>query len=134
MTMDGSLLDTDIFSEVLKGKNEAVAKNASAYRETFGRYTISAITVMEMVQRIARKDRVSELLTALAAEEVLPFERSTAVLAGEILGELQRTGQRIGKADPMIAAIALDRRLVLVTGNIKTLRAYSPARLSLSTQ
>ena len=41
----------------------------------------------------------------------------TAVLAGRIYGDLERTGQPIGRADPMIAATAVARDLVLVTGN-----------------
>lgn len=39
--MDPSLLDTDIFSEVLKAKDQNVARKATAYRQQFGRYTIS---------------------------------------------------------------------------------------------
>jgi tRNA(fMet)-specific endonuclease VapC len=38
-------------------------------------------------------------------------------LAGKIAGELQRIGQPIGIPDSMIAAIALEHRLELVTGN-----------------
>jgi len=47
--MDRALLDTDIFSEVLKGVDQAVVAKATAYFSTFGRYTISTITVMEIV-------------------------------------------------------------------------------------
>ena len=45
--MDKTLLDTDILSEVLKGRNQTVARNAVAYRQHFGHYALSAITVME---------------------------------------------------------------------------------------
>ena len=38
-------------------------------------------------------------------------------MAGRIAGELERTGQLIGLADPMIAAIALTHGLEMVTGN-----------------
>jgi tRNA(fMet)-specific endonuclease VapC len=38
-------------------------------------------------------------------------------LAGRIAGDLERTGQPIGLADPMIAAIALPHNLDLITGN-----------------
>jgi hypothetical protein len=40
-----ALLDTDIFSEITKGIDPNVARNATAYRATFGRYTISVITI-----------------------------------------------------------------------------------------
>ena len=45
--MTPALLDTDILSVVLKGRNQTVARNAAAYRQHFGHYTLSAITVME---------------------------------------------------------------------------------------
>lgn len=40
-----------------------------------------------------------------------------AELAGRIAGDLDRIGQAIGVADTMIAAIAIDNGLELVTGN-----------------
>ena len=42
---------------------------------------------------------------------------SAAELAGRITGDLVRIGQPIARADPMIAAIAIDQGLELVTGN-----------------
>jgi tRNA(fMet)-specific endonuclease VapC len=55
------LLDTDILSELFKGNNPAVARNATTYRRAFGHHTLSAITVMEIVsglQRVQRPDRI----------------------------------------------------------------------------
>jgi tRNA(fMet)-specific endonuclease VapC len=48
--MDKALLDTDMFSEILKGIDQRVVAKAVAYRTAFGRYTISVITVMEIVK------------------------------------------------------------------------------------
>jgi predicted nucleic acid-binding protein len=45
------------------------------------------------------------------------LDTSAAELAGRITGDLDRVGQPIGRADPMIAAIAIDQGLELVTGN-----------------
>jgi len=42
---------------------------------------------------------------------------AAAELAGRITGDLDRIGQPIGRADPMIAAIAIDQGLELATGN-----------------
>jgi tRNA(fMet)-specific endonuclease VapC len=55
--MERSLLDTDIFSELLRGRNKAVIANADAYLATFGRFTISVITVAEMVEGLKWKSR-----------------------------------------------------------------------------
>jgi tRNA(fMet)-specific endonuclease VapC len=55
--------------------------------------------------------------SAISKEQVLPLEESAAEMAGRIAGELDRIGHSIGMADPMIAAIALEHSLELVTGN-----------------
>jgi tRNA(fMet)-specific endonuclease VapC len=118
--LNKSLLDTDIFSEITKGVNPTVAAHATAYRQAFSRYTISAVTFMEMVRGYQKKQATRQLqnfLTTVASEEVLPFDQTAAELAGRIAGELERIGHPIGLADPMIADLALTHGLELVTGN-----------------
>jgi tRNA(fMet)-specific endonuclease VapC len=115
-----SLLDTDILSEIGKGVDQVVARNATAYRNTFGRYTFSAVTVAEVVRGFQKKQSVRRLqafVASLPSMEVIPLEESAAVVAGRIAGELERLGRPIGLADSMIAAIALEHHLELVTGN-----------------
>ena len=56
-------------------------------------------------------------MSSIASEEILVFDQTAAELAGRIAGDLERVGQPIGRADPMIAAIALEHGLELVTGN-----------------
>ena len=118
--MNKSLLDTDILSEFFKGVNAQVAARATAYIAAFGRLTISAVTLMEVVKgfhKANRPDRIQALRNSLASEEVLDFDQPSAELAGRIAADLERSGQPIGAADPMIAAIALTHGLTLVTGN-----------------
>jgi tRNA(fMet)-specific endonuclease VapC len=115
-----SLLDTDILSEIGKGIDPNVARNATTYRRALGRYTLSVISIMEIVRGWQQKQnsrRQQRFLTSIASEEILFFEQPTAELAGRIAGDFDRTGQPIGRSDPMIAAIALQRNLDLVTGN-----------------
>ena len=110
--MDKALLDTDIFSEILKGIAPQVTAQATAYRAIFGRYTISTITVLEIVKglhKMQREDRVEQFLDGLTTVDVLTLDIPGA--------ELERAGQPIGRADPIIAAIAIRHDLVLVTGN-----------------
>ncbi len=118
--MSKTLLDTDIYSEILRALNLTVVGNARSYRQTYGVFTLSVITVMEMVkgfQQVQRRQKIADLLTYVAVEEVLDFGQPAAELAGRIWGDLERTGQRIGQADPMIAAVALTHGLELATGN-----------------
>lgn len=119
--MDPALLDTDIFSEVLKGVNQHVAARAAQYHVAWGHYTISTITVLEIVKgfhRLRREDRLQQFLAGLPSVELLTLDQDSAVLAGRIYAELERSGQTIGRADPIVAAIALVNDLPLVTGNL----------------
>lgn len=70
--------------------------------------------------RAVIRDRLRRRLTFLntvAQEQVIVFDQPAAELAGRISGDLDRIGQIIGLADPMIAAVALHHGLELVTGN-----------------
>lgn len=119
--MDKVLLDTDIFSEILKGIDRNVVTRATAYHSALGRYTISVITVMEIVKgfhRLRREDRVQQFLAGLPTLELLTLNSESSILAGRIYADLERAGQPIGRADPMVAAIALHHGLTLVTGNL----------------
>jgi tRNA(fMet)-specific endonuclease VapC len=118
--LNKAIIDTDIFSEITKGVNQTVAANARVYRTAFARYTISAVTFMEVIRGYQRKQASRQLqsfLAAIVSEEVIPFGQPAAELAGKIAGELERVGRPIGVTDPMIAAIAIEQGLELVTGN-----------------
>jgi tRNA(fMet)-specific endonuclease VapC len=114
------LLDTDILSEVSKGINHAVVRNATAYRQAYGSLTLSVISVMEIIQgyqRVGGSGRIQAFRNAVALEQVLLFDQAAADLAGQIAGDLDRVGRPIGRCDPLIAAIALTHGLELATGN-----------------
>ena len=55
---------------------------------------------------------------ACSRGELLTLDLSSAESAGRIYADLERTGQPIGRADPMIAAVAIQQGLTLVTGNL----------------
>ena len=79
--MNKALIDTDIFSELGKGVNPTVAGDGAAYRTAFGRYTLSVITVMEIVRGFQKKQsprRWQAFLTNIASEEILAFDQAAA--------------------------------------------------------
>lgn len=118
--MDKTLLDTDIFSEILKKRNENVRERAESYHAVLGKYTVSVITVMEIVRgfhKVRREDGLQRFLVAMSSAEILTLNLNSSELAGRIYADLERAGQTIGRADPMIAAIDLEKNLVLTTGN-----------------
>lgn len=124
-----ALLDTDILSEVGKGIDQNVVRNANTYRQSFRFLTLSVISVMEVIQgyqRVGASNRIQAFRNAIASEEVLLFDQAAADLAGQIAGDLDRTGQPIGRCDPMIAALAILHGLELVTGNTSHYQRLQP--------
>ncbi len=120
--MERTLLDTDIFSELLKRKHRHVAEVAQRYHHQFGRYTISTMTVLEIIKgfhKVDRKAAIQAFLENIAEADMLTLTTKSAELAGRIYAELERTGQPIGRADPIVAAIAIAENLLLATGNTK---------------
>jgi tRNA(fMet)-specific endonuclease VapC len=114
------MLDTDVFSEFLRGRNAVVAARAGQYQRVHGCFTICAITLMEMCsgwQRRGLQARAAAVLQQMSTWEVLALDGDIAALAERIDGDLIRTGQPIAIADGLIAATALQHGLVLVTGN-----------------
>jgi tRNA(fMet)-specific endonuclease VapC len=120
--MRKALLDTDALSEIIKGKNEGIRLRAEAYLVAHERLTITSISVMEVAKglhKIGKHADLQRFTASLDALEVLTFDRDAAVIAGRIYADLERAGQPIGRADPMVAALALVNGLVLVTGNVE---------------
>ena len=118
--MKPAILDTDILLDILNGRPARVQEYARRYRETYLRYTITAVTIAELARGLGRQGNGHEWLDQILAQvEVLPLDSTAARLAGQIYGELERIGQGIGWADCLIAGIALSLERVLVTGNIR---------------
>jgi tRNA(fMet)-specific endonuclease VapC len=63
--MSRRLLDKNILSEIIKGKNTAIAAKAATYLSQQGQFTTSAVTVAEMVYGFRRMGR--EVRVAVAA-------------------------------------------------------------------
>jgi hypothetical protein len=85
--MERVFLDTDIFSEILKGRDESVVAAARTYLEARGRFSITVITVMEIVSGLMRKRasvQLSKFEAMLTGCEIVPFDEEAASLAGTI--------------------------------------------------
>ena len=120
--MNEAILDTDILSEMIRVVNTTGVANASTYRTRFTHFNIAAVTIQEVIEgytRIQATRQQQKFLDRTAHENIIPFSRATAELAGAIGGELDRLGQPIGLADVMIAATALEHQWELVTGNTR---------------
>jgi len=114
------LLDTNVWIEVLKGKNLRLV-------EKFARILTSEIVVCSPIRAeimhgaekynnsVSRKE---DVVRALDMAISLPFDNPCADQYGMIRHDLERRRCVIGPMDLQIAAIALVHDLTLVTGNV----------------
>jgi predicted nucleic acid-binding protein len=94
--MAKALLDTDMLSEILRGKNETVRRRAETYLSQHGQLTISVLTILEIVkgfERLQRHADIDRFLLDVEAMDVLALTPETAILAGRMYGALERAGQ-----------------------------------------
>ena len=83
----------------------------------------TAITYGELLYGAAKRgsqalaDRIRGLLTH--AITILPFDDTAAELYGSLRAALESKGTPLDEPDLRIAAIALSRSLILVTGNVR---------------
>jgi len=120
--MEKALIDTDIWLDIMKGVYLRVREHAEVYWNTFGQFTLSVITVAEVVRGLVKRQQVGALArwrAELEALEILPIDWAVGDLAGELYARLELAGTPIGRWVPLIAATALRHQLVLVTGNVR---------------
>jgi tRNA(fMet)-specific endonuclease VapC len=118
--MNPAIIDTDILSEILRAIDRGIVRNGEQYLLQFERYTIKAVTLVEIISgfvRAGRQRHLDSFRAYLPDLEILPLDQESAVIAAEIYGMLERSGRTIGRADPMIAGIAIRNDLTVVTGN-----------------
>ena len=120
--MNGYCFDTDVLSATLRADPSLPLVRRLARVPPSTQMT-TAITVGELIYGAARRGsptltrRVRDLLDAALA--ILPFDRGAAEVYGELRATLEREGRRLDEPDLRIAAIAVSRDLILVTGNVR---------------
>jgi tRNA(fMet)-specific endonuclease VapC len=111
------VLDTDVCVEILRGNEELIERR----RRTSGPVVTTWITVAELYYGAARSNAPQEsgllVWQFLATLEILELELQAVQRFGRLKAALEAEGRRLADFDLLIAAVALSRRAVLVTGN-----------------
>lgn len=118
--MKQSLIDTDIISYFLKG-NSNVVKHVENYVNLYGKLNISIITYYEILNGLMYKDAKKQLESFEKFAKncnIINLSPKTVHISAEIFSNLRKSGQVISHTDVMIAGIAIENDLVLVTNNI----------------
>jgi predicted nucleic acid-binding protein len=91
----------------------------TAVRSATASIATTAVTVLELFQGVRTEKERTAVKNLTDRLTVLPLDRSAAARAGGIRAALRASGKTIELADAAIAAICLEHRATLVTGNVK---------------
>ena len=119
--MKESLLDTDIFSFYLKGNNDVVEKVVD-YLTEYPTLNISSITYYEILKGLEYKQatRQKENFESFIEEmNIINVNQASLKISAKIYGNLRRNGRIIGVSDTLIAGLAIEKNIQLVTNNTK---------------
>ena len=112
-------LDSDLLIAILRGKQEAQPIVDEIDRD--GKATTTSVNAFEIYFGASKSERKQENLKEtsrlLERLEVFPFDLSASRKAAEISAKLTTKGEAIDYRDAMIAGIAIENGLTLVTRN-----------------
>jgi predicted nucleic acid-binding protein len=107
--------DTDVLIDVLRGREPAATRVASAITEgTLATTTVSAFELRSGARTAKEAAAVEALLGGLS---ILPFDDRASQAAAACRRALEPEGRTIGMGDYLIAGICISRASVLLTRN-----------------
>ncbi|MBI9085130.1 MAG: type II toxin-antitoxin system VapC family toxin [Desulfobacterales bacterium] len=117
------LFDTDTLSNIVKQRPSDRLVQRLQHLAKAVQFT-TAINVGEIYFGANRSPRKNQILQAFEKSvfpnvNILPFDEESGRVFGLLKAELERTGIGCSEPDLRIAAIALQHRLALITGNVK---------------
>ena len=118
--MKPTLVDTDVLSELLKGRNPIVERQALDYSRLVGPLTFSAVTRFEIMRGLKLQQATAQLnkfFGFCTHSVVLPVDEAVFDRASDLWVTARSQGLPHGDADLLIAATALRHGLLLATGN-----------------
>lgn len=115
------LLDTNIVSYWMRGHQDLIERLKHHAPSTL---SLSAVTLAEILYGIEKspakkRQRRRKIAHITALLQLHPFDEGAAVRYARVRSHLEKAGIPISERDTQIAAIALSKRLTLVTHNVK---------------
>jgi tRNA(fMet)-specific endonuclease VapC len=112
-------LDTDLLMAILRGKKEAYSKITEIDEGSRGATTaINAFEIFFGANRSERSvENLQEAYKLFNRLELIPLDFMSSRRAAEISAKLTTKGETIDYRDAMIAGIAVENDLVLITRN-----------------
>ncbi len=119
--MNRALIDTDILSYYFKGE-PIVVENFQKYLARYDLLEISIITYYEITSGLLYKNALKqlEIFEDFVFENVIiPLTEESCKISSEIYSRLRLNGELVDDIDLLIAGIAIENEMVLVTNNEK---------------
>ena len=111
-------LDSDLLVAILRGKREAYKIAAELDEESKATTAVNAFELFLGANKSDRRnENVSEVQKLLNKLEIVPLDMASAKQAGTLFADLMAKGKAIDYRDAMIAGIALENNLTLLTRN-----------------
>jgi predicted nucleic acid-binding protein len=117
--MNRCTLDTNIITAYLKN-DLRVVKAVSEYLEFFDKLSINIISYYEILRGLkdlGNQEKLKRFEDFIQANELVLIRKETVEKAAEIYAYLKKAGNLIEDADILMAAIAIDEKLILITNN-----------------
>lgn len=129
--MTESLVDTDILSFYFKG-DKNVVDNFGKYLKEFDVINISIITYYEILGGLKFKGaekQIKEFEDFVANNNIIHITEESARISGDVYADLRKKGITVGASDILIAGIAIENELTVITNNEKHYESMSGLRL-----
>jgi len=119
--MNRALIDTDILTYFLKGDHDVV-KNFKSYLDNYDVLEINLITYYEIFSGLLAKNAFKQLSVFedfVSENIILPLTEKSVKISAEIYSTLRKAGNRLDDIDLLIAGIAIENDMTLITNNVK---------------
>ena len=124
--MPEAIIDTDILSFYFKGDEKVVARFRE-YLNEFEQINISIVTYYEIIAGLKFKKAERQLLDFedfINDNNIINISDESAKISGDIYADLRQRGITIGTSDILIAGIAIENGLTLITNNENTMKQF----------
>ena len=117
--MTEALVDTDILSFYFKGDSKVV-QGFGEYLAEFDLINISIITYYEILGGLKFKKAHKQIVAFeefISNNNIIHLSEESAKISGDIYADLRQRGITIGTSDILIAGLAIENGLTLITNN-----------------
>ena len=119
--MTEAIVDTDILSFYFKGDEKVIARFGE-YLKEFDQLNISIVTYYEIIAGLKFKKAERQRYDFddfINDNSIINISDESAKISGDIYTDLRQKGITIGTSDILIAGIAIENGLTLITNNEK---------------